>query len=247
MTEKLHTERFARMPHSFLCYSPPAEAPAPGPPPVLAARHVTFGCFNILAKVTPEVMSLWARILTAVPGSKLLMKDRSGTLGYPTRRRYVEDVFRYHGIEADRLELCGKEPDYGKHLACYGRVDVVLDPFPYNGTTTTCEALWMGVPVVTLAGKTHVSRVGMSVLSAIDLRSMVAATPDEYVNKAVALARDTDELAFLRETLRPRMSRSPLTDAKRYTRELEKLYRQMWVRWCAVAEREAGPVVSMRE
>jgi protein O-GlcNAc transferase len=193
------------------------------------------------------VMSLWARILTAVPGSKLLMKDRSGTLGYPTRRRYVEDVFRYHGIEADRLELCGKEPDYGKHLACYGRVDVVLDPFPYNGTTTTCEALWMGVPVVTLAGKTHVSRVGMSILSAIDLRSMVAATPDEYVNKAVALARDTDELAFLRETLRPRMSRSPLTDAKRYTRELEKLYRQMWVRWCAVAEREAGPVVSMRE
>src|SRR6187200_2552923 len=119
-------------------------------------------------------MSLWARVMAAVPGSRLVMKDRTGSFAYPARRLYVQDIFRYHGVTADRLDLCGKEPDYGRHLETYARVDVMLDPFPYNGTTTTCEALWMGVPVVCLAGNRHASRVSASLLQAIGKSEFIA-------------------------------------------------------------------------
>lgn len=238
MTEALNTETLGWMPETFLCYAPPPEAPPAGEPPALAAGRVTFGCFNILAKVTPDVMALWARVLAAVPGSRLVMKDRSGVFAYAARRQYVRDIFRYHGIPADRLDLCDKEPDYAKHLDAYRRVDVMLDPFPYNGTTTTCEALWMGLPVVTLAGATHVGRVGVSILSNVELTDLIAESPEEYVRKAVDLASDRDGLLFLRDTLRDRMQRSPLMDAKRFTRSLEEMYRQMWRRWCEITARE---------
>jgi predicted O-linked N-acetylglucosamine transferase (SPINDLY family) len=120
----------------------------------------------------------------------------------------------------------------------YDRVDIALDTFPYNGTTTTCEALWMGVPVVTLAGATHHGRVGVSILSNVELTDQIAESPDEYVRKAVELAGDPDGLLFLRETMRDRMRRSPLMDAGRFTRSLEDMYRQMWQRWCEVTARE---------
>ncbi|HBB34622.1 MAG TPA: glycosyltransferase, partial [Cyanobacteria bacterium UBA9273] len=161
-TEHLHTEQLVRLPHGFLCYQPPIECPEVGSLPVLTNQQVTFGSFNNLSKVTPELIGYWARILTAIPSSRLIIKSKplfdAGT------RDYVYEQFKQHSIEAQRIELLGWLPDTSQHLTLYNQVDIALDTFPYNGTTTTCEALWMGVPIVTLAGQTHVSRVGVSLL-----------------------------------------------------------------------------------
>ncbi len=164
-SEHFHSEQLVRLPATFLCYQPPPDSPDVGPLPCLKAGYVTFGCFNILAKITDEVMALWARILQDLPNSRLVLKGRSNALSAENRRQHVRDIFVNHGISPDRLELLGKEPSYAQHLTHYSRLDIVLDPFPYNGTTTTCEALWMGLPVVTLAGDRHVSRVGVSILT----------------------------------------------------------------------------------
>jgi protein O-GlcNAc transferase len=240
-TEAFHAEQLVRLPH-FLCYQPPADAPAVAPPPVAANGFVTFGCFNVLAKVTPEAMGLWAKTMAVLPNSRLVMKDRLGTLAYPARRRMVLDIFAYHRVAADRLDLLGKEPDFAAHLAAYAKVDVVLDPFPYNGTTTTCEALWMGVPVVTLAGTRHAARVGVSVLQAAGLGELVAATPEAYARTAVVLARDPQRLAQLRTGLRQKLSASPLLDAAGFTASLENAYRDMWQRWCRAPHDGMGTV-----
>ncbi len=137
------------------------------------------------------------------------------------------------GVHPGRLELRGVEPDYAAHLALYNQVDIALDPFPYHGTTTTCEALWMGVPVITLAGQTHVSRVGVSLLTNMGLAELIAATPDAYETIAVELAHDLPRLSSLHSSLRHRMERSPLLDAPQFAREVETVYRQAWRIWCA--------------
>ena len=240
-TEPFHIETLVRLPH-FLCYQPPADAPPVGPSPIAKNGFVTFGCFNVLAKVNPEAMGLWAKMMAVLPGSRLVMKDRLGTLAYPARRRYVQDIFAYHRVAADRLDLLGKEPDFGNHLSAYGKVDVMLDPFPYNGTTTTCEALWMGVPVVALAGTRHAARVGVSVLQAAELPELVAATPEAYARTAVALARDPQRLGQLRAGMRQRMSASPLLDAAAFTASLENAYRDMWQHWCRAPHDGGGMV-----
>ncbi|HEX8913330.1 MAG TPA: tetratricopeptide repeat protein, partial [Humisphaera sp.] len=189
-TERLHAEHLVRLP-SFLCYAPPPEAPPVSPPPSAAAGgRITFGCFNVLAKVTPEAIGLWARIMAALPGSRMVMKDRLGSLAYPARRRYVQDIFAYHRVNPDRLDLLGREQSFADHLAAYSKVDVVLDPFPYNGTTTTCEALWMGVPVIALAGNRHAARVGVSILTAAGLTEFIAPNAEAYARAAVTLAKD---------------------------------------------------------
>jgi len=140
----------------------------------------------------------------------------------------VKEQFQGKGISGDRLELLGWEPSVRGHLETYHRIDIGLDTFPYHGTTTTCEALWMGVPVVTLAGKTHASRVGVSLLSNAGLPDLVAHTGDEYVDIATNLAKETGRLRELRERLRTMMTDSPLTDAARFTGHLEKAYRDIW-------------------
>jgi predicted O-linked N-acetylglucosamine transferase (SPINDLY family) len=235
-SDAVHSEHLVRLP-SFLCYQPPPEAPAISPPPSVAAGgRITFGCFNILAKVTPEVMSLWAKMMAVLPGSRLVMKDRLGTFASAARRRYVHDIFAYHRINPDRIDLLPKEPDLASHLAAYSKVDIVLDPFPYNGTTTTCEALWMGVPVITLAGNRHAARVGVSILNAAGLTEFIAATPEAYVRTAVALSRDAMRLALLRRTLRQRLSASALLDQRRFMTYLERTYREMWRWYCGVRE-----------
>jgi len=131
------------------------------------------------------------------------------------------------------LELRGQEPDYSEHLTLYNRMDIALDTFPYHGTTTTCEALWMGIPVVCMAGLSHVSRVGVSLLSNLCLPEMVAATPEQYMQIAVDLANDLPRLQQLRSSLRQRMQVSPLMDAPRFARNFESAYRHMWQKWCA--------------
>ena len=228
--DDLHVEKLARLPRCAWCYRPPDASPQVMELPALRTGQVTFGSFNTLGKVNDDVLTTWARILSAVPRSRLLLKahglDDSGA-----RRRIVE-VMKGHGIDADRLVLRGRAASMEQHVAAYHEIDVALDSFPYHGTTTTCDALWMGAPVVTLAGDRHVSRVGVSLLSAVGLTELIAPTVDEYVRIAGELANDRSRLAELRGGLRRRMQDSPLMDAKSLARELESAYRQMWTRWC---------------
>jgi protein O-GlcNAc transferase len=233
-TEHLHTEELIRLPDSFLCYQPLAEAPEIAPPPVLHSQQITFGSFNKLAKVSPESIAYWSEILKAVPHSRLLIKAKP--LVDPDTRDYIYQQFYHHEIRPERLELLGWLPDPSQHLDIYNRVDIALDTFPYNGTTTTCEAMWMGVPVVTLGGKTHVSRVGLSLLSSVGLGELIATSPQEYIQTAIDLADNLERLQQLRSTLRDRMQKSPLTNGKLITRSLEDAYRQIWQKWCASAE-----------
>jgi protein O-GlcNAc transferase len=227
-TEAWHSEELFRLPGPFSCYAPPAESPPVEPLPALATGAVTFGCFNNLAKLTPAAIELWARILRETGDSRLFLKSR-GLADLETAARLRQDFAR-HGIGAARLDLSGAELSVARHLALYGSVDLALDTFPYNGTTTTCEALWMGVPVVTLAGATHVSRVGASLLTHLGAADWIAGTPDEYLARCRELAADLPRLALLRAGLRERMRASPLCDAAGFTRSFEGALRAMWRR-----------------
>jgi predicted O-linked N-acetylglucosamine transferase (SPINDLY family) len=226
---RLHSERLEYLPDGFLCYRPPASAPPVGPLPALAAGHVTFGSFNNLAKVTPQVVAVWAAILRGVPGSRLLLKF--GAFGDADTRQRYEDLFAAAGIPADRLDLVPQIHGAAAHLAQYHRLDLALDPFPYNGTTTSCEALWMGVPVLTLAGRRHAGRVGVSLLSRLGLEALVAADEADYVAAAIRLAGDLPGLAALRAGLRARLEQAPLCNAAGFARAIEAAYRRMWRRY----------------
>ncbi|HEX4792630.1 MAG TPA: tetratricopeptide repeat protein [Humisphaera sp.] len=230
MTERWYTEKLIRLSKSNWVYRPPQDAADVAPPPIQRNGYVTFGSFNVLPKITPRVIEIWSRILREVESSRLILKAQ-GLDDPPTRKRVI-DQFARHGIDASRLEILGRTPSRAAHLAAYGQMDIALDPFPYNGTTTTCEALWMGVPVMALAGQTHVSRVGVSLLQNIELGELLADSEDEYVHGAIKLARDENRSARLRSTMRDRMSKSPLRDEPAFAREMEANYRAMWKEWC---------------
>lgn len=219
-----------RLANGFLCYRPSDEAPAPSPSPG-GAGAVTFGSFNNAVKMSKGCIELWSRVLLETPGSSLLLK--SGTFADPSARETVARGFSGCGIEADRLRMRPARMSVREHLAHYGEVDVCLDPLPYNGTTTTCEALWMGVPVVTLRGDHHRSRVGASILSRIGMGDCVAATADGYVSAAAGLARDRSRRDELRRTLRGKMA--PLCDAETFARDMEAAMRTIWTRWCRLS------------
>jgi predicted O-linked N-acetylglucosamine transferase (SPINDLY family) len=230
MTEPFHSETLIRLPECFSCYQPPRDAPAVSELPAKEKGYITFGSFNKLTKVTPEVMATWARILQAVPGSRLALQ--SAGLGEDAMQQMVREAFAGLGITPERLELHGHDRSQKTHLERYRNIDIGLDPFPYNGTTTTCDALWMGVPVVTLAGKVHAGRVGVSQMSNLGLTELIGQTPEEYVAIATRLATDRERLGALRKELRSRMTASPLMDAPRFTTNLEQAYRGMWKDWC---------------
>jgi FkbM family methyltransferase len=238
-----YSETVVRLANGFLCYRPPRNAPAAGRRSDLG-NALTFGSFNELPKISPEVIQCWCRILERVPGSKLLLKA-SALVDRATCTR-VEGRFEAAGLSLDRIELLGRTATLEDHLALYARVDVALDTFPYNGTTTTCEALYMGVPVVTLSGKAHAGRVGASVLSALQLHELVALSQDDYVNKAVALAKDEERRRIYRETARDRMLTSPLCDPPSLVREVERNYLECWQQWLASEQqrhdRAASPI-----
>ena len=229
--DALHTETLVRLPAGFLCYRPPADAPALTPTPALAKGAITFGSFNNLAKVTPQVIETWAAILRAVPGSRLLLKG--WIFADTVLRQRMAGRFAALGVDAGRIDLRPLIPGVAEHLRLYREIDIGLDPFPYNGTTTTCEALWMGVPVMTLVGDRHAARVGLSLLSRVGLEHFAATDTDAYVAIAAGLARDVAALNELRLGLRDRMQQSPLTDAPRFARDVEMAYRTMWRAWCA--------------
>ncbi len=234
-TDRFYVEKLVRLKQGFLCYGPPPDAPEVAELPLARAGHVTFGCFNNLAKVTSPMIALWARLLGALPGARLKLK--SFGLAAQSARRSIREQFGNLGIGAERLELSGPEESFSAHLAAYGAVDIALDVFPYNGAATSCEALWMGVPVVTLAGPTHVSRVGASILSGAGLEELVAHSQEDYLQKALGLASDPQHLGALRAGMRERLGKSPLLDARGFARSLENAYTDMWERW--VAEEEA--------
>jgi predicted O-linked N-acetylglucosamine transferase (SPINDLY family) len=227
MTEHLHTEQLIRMPDIYMVFRPPDDSPAVNNLPAAQSGRLIFGSFNALSKLTPQVVQAWSRILSAVPGARLLL----ATLPAGRTRERVCGMFAAHGVESSRLELHGRLP-LREFLALHHQADIALDPFPFGGTTTTCHSLWMGLPVVTLAGKSHVSRVGVSMLTNIGLTGMIARSVDDYVNIATGLAGDLGSLRALRDGLRDRMLSSPLTDAGRFTRHLEERFRQIWTTWC---------------
>jgi len=228
--DRLHSEELVRLPRSFLCFRPSDFAGEVPARPSLENGYVTFGSFNVLAKMTDDVVSTWAGILAQVPKSRLLLKCNA--FADPATVELYRRRFRDVGIAAERIDLLGRQPLIGDHLAMYGKVDIALDPFPYNGTTTTCEALYMGVPMVALRGDRHVGRVTAALLHHVGLDELVADDVDDYVAKAVALARDPLRLQALSAGLRPRMQESPLMDAPGFAREMEAAYRTMWRRWC---------------
>jgi protein O-GlcNAc transferase len=230
-TDKWHSEQLWRMPRAFSCYLPPAESPAVTALPASKTGHVTFASFSNYAKVSRPCLETWAKVLNRVPGSHLLLKSRG--LADEALAARVQAEFRELGVSSERIELDAHLVSVAEHLAGYGRVDVALDPFPYNGTTTTCEALWMGVPVVTLAGRTHVARVGASLLTHLGRAEWIAPTTDELVERAVALTTDLSALSEIRSGLRARMAASALTDATGFAREFTTAVREMWRRYCA--------------
>ncbi|MFS8859858.1 tetratricopeptide repeat protein [Synechococcus sp. H60.1] len=230
VTDGLNTEKLIRMPHSFLCYKPSREAHEVTDPPVVKNGFITFGCCNNPSKITPRVIKLWATILKAVPNSVLHLKNQRYR-DESTCKIFLQRIGS-HGISEERVKLEYGRQGFAEHYAAYGEVDIALDPFPYNGTTTTCETLWMGVPVITLEGSAHVSRVGVSILKTVDLPELIAQTEEDYVRIASTLSEDTELLVWMRRTMRERLYLSPLLDGKRFTAFLEKAYTQIWEQYC---------------
>jgi protein O-GlcNAc transferase len=228
--DHLHTEKIIRLPHGFLCYKPPEESPSVKALPASISGYITFGCFNNRSKISDRTIGIWSEILKLVPDSKLILKA-TAFYDEPTKN-YVLELFDQRGISADRIKVYGNIPSKNGHLDLYNSVDIGLDTFPYNGTTTTCEALWMGVPVIALKGDIHISRVSHSILSNIGLAELVAETTDEYILKAVELAGNMERVNNLRRNLRSMMKNSHLMDKENFTRTLEQEYRAMWRRWC---------------
>jgi predicted O-linked N-acetylglucosamine transferase (SPINDLY family) len=225
-TLSLYSERTIRLPETYWCYSVAGPTPEPSPPPAAAAGYITFGCLNNFAKASLPVLDLWAEILQGVPRSRLIVHSYPGSHLDTVRGRFAGK-----GISPDRLEFPGRQP-WPQYVRTYGRIDIALDPFPWGGGITTCDALWMGVPVVSLVGRTAVGRGGASILTNVGVQELVARTPEQYVQIATDLAGDLPRLAELRRTLRGRMEASPLMDAPRFARNVEAAYRQMWRNWC---------------
>jgi protein O-GlcNAc transferase len=222
-SEAHHSEKLLRLPCGFLCYRAPENAPPIAPSPYMKNRYITFGSFNNAAKITPKVIKAWSSVMHKTPNSRLYLKAR------PFADSDVcadfLDQFSQRGIDQSRLELTGRTDSLVDHLTRYREIDIALDTFPYNGTTTTCEAMWMGVPIVTLCGNRHAGRVGASLLSRVGLENCVARGRDEYIKMAVALAENHDYLSRLRNELRDVMKNSPLCDAHLVTSKIENAYR----------------------
>jgi len=229
--ESGYVERIIRMPDVFNSYSPPAYAADVAPPPFQKNGYVTFGCFNGASKIRREMIAVWSALLKRVPRSKMLF--RSKEFNDPgIRQRYLR-MWGECGIEAERIEFAFGRGDHREHLAAYGNIDIQLDPYPYNGCTTTAESLWMGVPVVTLVGPGAQSRYAYTFLSVLGLQELSAQTVDAYVEKAAALAVDAPRLTALREGLRPRMQQSALCDHRRFVEGFTRELRRVWGEWCA--------------
>lgn len=232
------SEQIWRLPETRLCFTAPAEDVAVGPLPALANGYVTFGSFNNLSKMNAAVVALWAEVLNAVPDSRLFLKYQQ--LGEASVRQNTRDRFAAHGIKPERLILENYVPR-SSYLAAYQRIDIALDPFPFPGGTTTAEALWMGIPVLTLAGERFLSRQGVGLLMNAGLSEWITADARDYLSRAVSHAGDLQRLASLRRGLRQQVLNSPVFDAPRFARHFEAALREMWQKWCSQHPRTPSP------
>jgi predicted O-linked N-acetylglucosamine transferase (SPINDLY family) len=228
--EALYTEKPWRLPDAHLCFTPPDMPVEVGRLPAEQAGHVTFGCFNQTGKVNIRVVADWAKLLHAVPGSLLYLKHKP--FGEQSVVEHYRRLFAGHGIGPERLIMEG-ESGFREYLESYNRVDIALDPYPYNGGTTTVQALWMGVPVLALQGDRYGAHMGESILHTMDMPEWISADEDDYVARAAAFASDLPALAALRAGLRDRLLASPICDAPRFAHNLENALRGMWREWCA--------------
>ena len=228
-----NTEKLIRMPGTFWAYQPPPTDIAVGPLPADDNGYITFTSVNNFTKVTPEVQAMWARLLVAVPGSKLVIQ--ASVMKSEVMQDRVRARFAAAGVEPDRLDF-RPWTDMNGYLSLLERSDMTLDPYPFNGGTTTCHSLWMGAPVLTLTGDRHASRMGLSMMTKIGFPEFVAYSPEEYVTIGAKLAADLPRLRQVRLTMRDHLKASPLLDAAGYTRDLEEVYRDVWAKWCATGK-----------
>ena len=229
--QKYYTEKLVFLPNGFLCYNPGEVTFKIKELPMLHSDYITFSCFNNIAKLSPVIIKIWVDILNSVPNSRLLLKFSEGKDSQV--REYYYNLFAEHGLEnpKERLIISGWLVQ-AEHFELYNNIDIALDTYPYNGTTTTCQALLMGVPVITLTGKHHASRVGLNILSRLDMQFFSAQSPEEYVKKAVALASKPEALTQIRATMRQRLAASPLCNYGLITKDIENAYRKMWHDYC---------------
>jgi predicted O-linked N-acetylglucosamine transferase (SPINDLY family) len=226
LDDAFYAERSMRLPDTFWCYDPLTDHPAVNELPCLKSSSLTFGSLNHFQKVNDSVMSLWSKVLLGVPNSRLLMMTPRGSA-----RQAVLDRLAKLGIASDRVDFVATQPRHD-YLRTYHGIDIALDTLPYNGHTTSFDAFWMGVPVVTMAGRNAFGRAGVSLLTNLRMPELIARTPERFVQIAVDLAHDRPRLAELRRTLRQRMRSSPLMDARAFARGIESAYRTMWQTWC---------------
>ena len=236
--EEWFAERVLALPTFFL-HPPIPSAPPAGPLPLNSGHGVTFGSFNHPAKVNDRVLALWARLLREVSGSRLILKYRGYFAEAPVRQR-VERAAAAAGVDPKRFVLLGQREDREAHLNRYRDIDIALDPFPFSGSTTTFEALWMGVPVVTAPGANMASRWSAAMLRALGCDAWIARSPESYIGVAADLARDAKHLGDIRDDLRRRVAQSALCDGVKRTRQLERLMRALWRRWCAAQATPPG-------
>jgi protein O-GlcNAc transferase len=228
--DSYYSEKSFRLPRTFYCYQLDLFNVEPNPLPAANSRQITFGCLNNFSKVSLPALTLWAQILKSIPNSRLVLHSHEGS-----HRKLVLEFFARHRIEPSRIGFAGYLRNENYFLA-YQQIDIALDPFPCAGGTTTCDALWMGVPVVSLIGKTAIGRTGLSILSNIGLPELATDSMERYLQIAVELARDLNRLAELRSSMRQRIQQSPLGDAKSFARDVESAYRQMWRHWCEIGQ-----------
>jgi len=228
--DKLATEHLYRLPYPFLCYSPYKDWSDSKVEPQTKPEKIVFGTFNHVSKLSSATIRLWCEILRQIPQAELVLK--CNTFGEAKTKEFVLGNLAKYGIAEDRVRLLGFIPSSLGHMSSYNFMDVGLDTFPYNGTTTSCEALWMGVPFITMEGDRHCSRVGMTILKAIGLEDWITKSDEEYVAKAVEVANNRDQLMEIKRTLRKRMQNSPLCDKVGFARKFEAALREMWKSWC---------------
>ena len=225
VSDAYYSEKLIRLPNCVLCYQPPTDLPPVNELPAKTLNVFTFGSFNNLPKLTPEVIAVWSKILQQVPKSRLILKVR--WFDDPHTCDRFHRLFAEQGIEPRRVKLIGKIDNPNHHLAFYGNIDIALDPFPYNGTTTTCEALMMGIPTLTMTGNIHASKVGSSLLNTVGLPEWVATSSEEYIDKAIHFANDWELLTNIRKSLRQQMLDSALCNASNHTQNIEETYSKL--------------------
>ena len=244
--QQYYTEELVFLPNGFLCYNPGERQPTVKSLPMSHKDYIAFGCFNNINKLSPVIIKIWVDILNAVPNSKLILKF---TEGIDTQvQEYYYNLFAGYGLENPKERIMiFRWLTLSEHFELYNNVDIALDTYPYNGTTTTCQALLMGVPVITLTGQQHASRVGLDILSRLDMKFFSAKSPEEYLKKAVALAAKPEALTQIRATMRQRLAASPLCDYELITNDIENAYRKMWHDYCRSKGIEIKQITSQQD